>query len=401
MISLSRLRRLFRCCGTGPPSDLDVKLASEPKSDAGSPAGNDAGSPAGRDAGSPASDTSKTFKVSNVEDSRRLYREQKNYVEELRDKFRDRLEACSVHRVIEYSAINGLFDVIHLCFSRHNCLVLTPEAIWLAITQGFGIHILGNDKYRHHVAPRPDDLDPGRIQFQHDSLISGADKNDWNSALPMLSDQVRRTMRPDLHEILTADFTGTTMEGRLCSQIVLRDVVPQSYGYGVATNCGIPSVTLEGPQDDWARLLDKTKRLQNWATVHKLDLEWWFRHLVPVVTSVAKARRGSPDPKFWCSLYKRDEKSGSPFITGWINVLYPYLDVGSRTYRRNPLVNWRRGGHGNPPNVYPKGLSVMSYDWNSRGDKCEMNLLAGFVGVSQNPRTKALKPEIGWYLLRS
>src|SRR5258705_9132 len=46
------------------------------------------------------------------------------------------------------------------------------------------------------------------------------------------------------------------------------------------------------------------------------------------------------DRGFWRSIYKCSEQSGGPYVTGWINVLFPYLDAGAPFHgsrRRSPI----------------------------------------------------------------
>jgi len=42
------------------------------------------------------------------------------------------------------------------------------------------------------------------------------------------------------------------------------------------------------------------------------------------------------------------------------------------------------------------GFSKAPFIWEYFGQSFEMNFLGGFVGVSQDPETRAIKPEIGW-----
>jgi hypothetical protein len=41
-------------------------------------------------------------------------------------------------------------------------------------------------------------------------------------------------------------------------------------------------------------------------------------------TAVAAAA-GRPDQAFWKSFYKWNDRSGGAYVSGWINVLFPYL----------------------------------------------------------------------------
>ncbi|MGB1243772.1 MAG: DUF4419 domain-containing protein [Chitinophagales bacterium] len=49
----------------------------------------------------------------------------------------------------------------------------------------------------------------------------------------------------------------------------------------------------------------------------------------------------------------------------------------------------------------PKGLSKADFVLDNNGDKSKMEFLAGFVGISQDSKTKALRPEINWAVVDS
>src|SRR5277367_5787722 len=39
---------------------------------------------------------------------------------------------------------HGFMEAVHLSFSKHYPLILTPDSVWLTIAQGFGTHINAN-----------------------------------------------------------------------------------------------------------------------------------------------------------------------------------------------------------------------------------------------------------------
>ncbi|MFZ4858597.1 MAG: DUF4419 domain-containing protein [Desulfuromonadaceae bacterium] len=45
---------------------------------------------------------------------------------------------------------------------------------------------------------------------------------------------------------------------------------------------------------------------------------------------------------------------------------------------------------------FPGGLSKAEFEWHYYSDIYKMDFLAGFIGVSQDIKTKTLRPEIGW-----
>jgi hypothetical protein len=169
--------------------------------------------------------------------------------------------------------------------------------------------------------------------------------------------------------------------------------------------CGIPSITLLGTPDDWRRVRDRARVLGEFG------LGGWVAALEPVLDQFVAAATGEVDPAFWRSFVKKNNMSGGPYVTGWINVLFPFLD--SRRPRDgkgvNPYVEeWsaallqgrssRRGLHAGGPTLseFPCGLSAAPFTWAYLDKPIPMEFLGGFVGLAQEPETLALRPAIGW-----
>jgi hypothetical protein len=155
--------------------------------------------------------------------------------------------------------------------------------------------------------------------------------------------------------------------------------------------------------------------LERLAQLERYDLRWWTSALVPILREFVAAAEGQFNIPFWRSLYKLDEKSGGPYITGWITAFFPYLRdwKSGQSTRVNPWLE--KGGddlqellyplsnidpckHGHGPRYgeFPGGLARAPFRWNYLKHTYEMELLGGFVGVRQNGETLSLRPEIGW-----
>ena len=172
----------------------------------------------------------------------------------------------------------------------------------------------------------------------------------------------------------------------------------QSYfSYALATICGIPSITLEGTQEDWQTL---EERVQSFGD---LKLDWWLGPLSPLLHQFTEAACGRIDQRFWQSIYKYEGGSGGPYITGWITTFFPYLNdasTGQVTVRNHGFLE--DGGRSiyHPSRLtlsdLPLGLSMAPFTWSYLSRVYDMEFLGGFVGVAQDQETLTLRPEIGW-----
>ena len=205
---------------------------------------------------------------------------------------------------------------------------------------------------------------------------------------------------------------------KAAAQVVLMDCFKQYFSYAMLCICGIPEITLEGTADDWTKLREKALQLAEY------DLEWWIKALEPVLDQFVAAASGKVDKQFWCKIYHqrggKDEYEPGPYITGWILTLFPYVKHDKRNeyltlwQEKDPASHvessgrgmWSSGGRDETDSrglmhyQFPPGISSTPFTWktgtNPSSSVFPMHFYAGFMTISQNSTTLAIRPEIGW-----
>jgi hypothetical protein len=134
----------------------------------------------------------------------------------------------------------------------------------------------------------------------------------------------------------------------------------------------------------------------------------------PILEQFVAASAGSVDRQFWDSIYKYQGAagSGSPYITGWITKLFPYLlnrrakyeqnYHGTTTeplYLRNPWLDSNQERRGPARDDFPNLPSKVPFKWIYYVKIIyDMEFIAGLIGVSQDQKSLCLRPEIGWVI---
>jgi hypothetical protein len=299
-----------------------------------------------------------------------------------------------------------LIDAIHIAFSQHRPLTLSPDAIWLVITQGFG----------HHVAENAEELRRRLVRHQgkHELTVLTQDLtlSSFAGAIACFSELIKREIDPVLHETLICDFSTTSAAIRTASEVALMDSFSSYFTYFVGCVCGIPKITIEGTPDDWQRMRARVEVLATYG------LEWWVSRLRTILDEFVRAAEGRPNQEFWRAIYKPKSAYAQYMVTGWIADLFPYLgDPPER--RRNPLYesdqrNWavpvdysidtrfypafnNSTDSGVSSAAFPSGISSARVKV-SFPDKTqtELDLLGGFLAIKQDPPDLALSPLISW-----
>ena len=285
--------------------------------------------------------------------------------------------------------MNALVDAVHTAFDCHYPLVLSPDMIWLCIMQGLSIHVNENaeklrSKFVSHQGKE-------KITVRRDDFVKGQ-QNPWQEVFSEFSAQIRGHIGVETHDLILPQFSTTDPVSKAVSEIVLMDAMKSYFGYTFDTCCGFPEITLEGSPEDWRMLRKKAEQLA------QFDLDWWIPSLLPILDQFVAASCGDVDQRFWSDIYKLNNASGGPYCGGWILKLFPYLTRG-----RNPWIKKEPRGHfsGAKTNSFPSGLSRVPFVWEYVNTEYKMHFVGGFVAVKQDPKSFALRPELGWAVVEA
>lgn len=314
--------------------------------------------------------------------------------------------------------LHPLLQAVHIAFSDHRPLVLTPDSIWLTIVQGFAQHVLENAEGLRHRLVRHE----GKKELSLETNSLAPDL--WPAFMSSFSSLIRDNSDPVLHETLLCEFSTTTPAIRTACEIALMDTYQRYFDYSMHCVCGIPQITLEGTAEDWQRIRDRIEVLATY------DLNWWTCRVAPILDQFVATANGEPDREFWQAIYKPQKAYAAELASGWIGDLFPYLftarrsgDLSERPGRglcdspachRNHILTQTRtnwffpptsnhpfAGGGVPLKSFPSGLSrvpVIVQFPNRPSMKVEV--MGGFVGVSQRAEDNALSPIIHWAVLQ-
>ena len=232
-------------------------------------------------------------------------------------------------------------------------------------------------------------------------------RNPWSEVFHQFSTQIRDHVGPSIEQFIP-NFSTTGPIEKAAAEVVLLDAMQSYFEYKFITLCGIPTITLEGTHEDWKALAERAQCFREFG------LGLWLDVLSPILNQFARAIQGDVDRTFWRSLYKLNDQSGGPVITGWITAFFPYLKnyrtkrasvpsklmFGTDSAKLERMLypgeepDWETPGYS--VDSFPSGLSKAPFRWNYRDRSFDMEFLGGFVGVAQNEEALILRPEIGW-----
>jgi hypothetical protein len=323
--------------------------------------------------------TQTTFAVDDVPVcTRRLRTEKvKASVERL---LRRPVEACDGYTadVVRQPGYHTLVAAADKAYRLHFPLVLTPDVIWLTVAQGLANHVSKNaEALRPRLVAHEG---KAAIAVRRDDFVRGSAENPWPELWPVFSERIKEHIGAQAHRLIVCDFTTTGPTEKAASEVVLMDCVKSYFRYNFDTFCGIPAVTLEGTAGDWEEVHRRV------GLLGRYDLAWWTDALLPVTEELVKTARGEPTAAFWRCLYKQEDESGGPYLSGWLVRLLPYLEGG----KRNPLlgVPWDKcildEDDGLTHDQLPSSVSSVPFAWDYRGETLDYHSSGPRSGVSSS-----------------
>jgi hypothetical protein len=289
---------------------------------------------------------------------------------------------------------HGFISALHYSFAQHRPLVISPDMIWLMICQGVAMHIENDteglrDKFVKFEGKK-------KISVRRDDFKKGNEDNPWEDVFPQFTDSLKRYLQDGVYDFFIPEFSTTGIKQKNAFEIALLSSVKNYFDYNFVTFCGIPEITLEGTTDDWSWILEQCKQMD------KFDLGDWGKELVPLIKEFVNASEGKINLQFWKSIYKWLDESGGPYITGWIVKFFPFVYENGKLIKNDLIYGEEFAYKGLKPNFIPSGLSKADIEWIyfedvfSEPEIYNMEFYSGFMGISQDKQTKALKSEISW-----
>ena len=158
---------------------------------------------------------------------------------------------------------------------QHRPVVLTPDAVWMVISQGFSYYVNKHPEEMSSLLVNHEGKKELRIRT-YDELFSS--QADWQSLIAQFTAEIDKYTVNDIATTLVADFSTTGINERIASEVTLMDVVKPYFNYTVIYGiCGIPSITLTGTPEDWRKVKQKTLAL------NAFGLDWWVNDLEPIL----------------------------------------------------------------------------------------------------------------------
>jgi hypothetical protein len=295
-----------------------------------------------------------------------------------------------------HAFLGGMYQA----YADHRPFCLSPEMIWQVIMQGFSIHL---EQHPELITSRFPELKPPKnLEVWHPDIVLGDPQSPWHEAIAYTVENMKTYLGAEYVENLKINFSGSTQLEQTVGDLTIMNAHKHFFRYYVgAAICGIPTIMLEGEENDWDIILQRLNFLE------QFDLFEWISKLKPIIQKIKESYTQEPDKDFWRHMFKvhrQDEYGSTHAIDGWITHFYPYDKAGNKI--TEDLI-WSSGIGEALANLPGEKMTIEFTFLEKKTPagpvvrEIPMYFMVGFLGQSQDQESLCLRPEMGWYVARA
>ena len=283
-------------------------------------------------------------------------------------------------------------------YGNHFPINVSPDMIWLLILQGYARFM---DKYSELVREKYVNFKGKKTLYINKlgTTMNMATEKDWNDIIDECVEQISEHVGEETISNLQSDFTTTNDVTLLASQASIMSAMKNYFVYkGIMGICGISYITLEGTLEDWEKIKSKLIYLSKFA------LNWWTKHLIPIIDNIIKTKKYYEKNKnisgelidFWKNMIKIKDKNGKyepDIFNGWIIKFIPDLRGDY------PNLYEELGEQDIPDQIISCPLEILEIENFSFKNNYKCDIASGFFGMIQDKKTLTVKPVIGYAIV--
>ena len=234
------------------------------------------------------------------------------------------------------------------------------------------------------------------IIIRTDLNLFRASDDQWQVIIEKLMKETLKkiNINKNILNVFKKKFSTSTREEEVAITVTFLSIFKKYFKYTIDGTCGISKITIEGTIEDWELLLNKIIEIGN------LDEEiiFWtdeIKKIVQKIINTLKTRK--PDINFFKNMVQNTDRSKEcqpDIINGWIVKFIPYDKNNNKCNFNSPEFN------GLTIEQIPSQIVILPFNLINVLQKYDAEIYTGFVGFSQDEKTLAIKPIIGYIIVK-
>ena len=212
------------------------------------------------------------------------------YIQYVKCERDEELLKCYMHPFVE---------AVDFAYSHHVPLTITPDIIFYLITSATAVHINQNAEKLRKVFVNHEGKK--KLEVRRDDFVLNSKSNPWHEVVDEFSIQIEKNTNNNVNDLLVANFSTTSKDARVVSQMVLMDSMQKYFDYSFSTLCGIPEIRLTGNKEDWVNVKKKANEILKLIP----ELKCWIDgSLNEILDHFIGVYDDKIDNSFWNEIYK-------------------------------------------------------------------------------------------------
>ena len=136
----------------------------------------------------------------------------------------DELLKCYMHSFVQ---------TVHIAYSHHVPLTITPDVIFYLITSATAVHINKNHEKLRKVFLNHEGKK--ELEVRRDDFVLKSKSNPWHEVIDEFSIQIENNTNNDVADLMIANFSTTSKDARVVSQMVIMDSMQKFFKFTITS----------------------------------------------------------------------------------------------------------------------------------------------------------------------
>jgi hypothetical protein len=233
-----------------------------------------------------------------------------------------------INKSYHYTTKNNFVNAFLHSYNLHKPIKIRPDDIKLQLLMIISNYVNNNAELLRNLFVEHE----GKKELEVYSLLFSADY-----FCEMFSQMMEKNIKnPEFAQHFKSKFTTTTRLISTVNNITLMNTLKEYYSCTMVLGCGIPSIILEGTQEDWNKLKDTYEYFKSFS--YDSELKDWYNHFDLIFNMFIEMRQLKDNgvvneddtPHHIKELFKRvisyvpEGSGGDKILGGWIRLFCPY-----------------------------------------------------------------------------
>ena len=285
---------------------------------------------------------------------------------------------------------------------NHCPITITPNMIWQLILNVFIKYVdINSEQLRNKFVNFEGKKVLEVFQIIEDEINLIPNKEEWEQIIDKLIIKIGENTGDCILDEFILDFTTNDKNLLFVQKVSVMAMFKKYFEYKaiLGITCGYPYINLEGTIKDWILI---KKKLNDFK---KYGLKDWINSINYIIDEIINTKKGKINYNFWKDIlfehfgrYNEVYEGEIKYIifTGWLSKFFYLNNKGNEIFGDIKMKYSKNDSSDNPLSEF--SITPLKVVFPGNKEK-ELKILSGIIGISQDPNTLCVRPELGFFIV--